>query len=226
MMNSPPKRVISVRTGISLLEVLVSVGILAVVLSIVLPAFRHVRESARSVVCKSNMRVIGQGVSNYASRYKGYLMPSVVDPRVTGHDPSSVWIVNSASLTIEQASAIRCPTADSLVRPLISTYALNTRVMGPANSVRRINDFNRPLSDVCLSVETHADDTRFPYDQVGLYLKFRRDFSGKELWYFDWETARHGRMSGSNYLYLDGHVSNKMPTPEEQGGYPLGSPPQ
>ncbi|MDX2131546.1 MAG: DUF1559 domain-containing protein [Planctomycetota bacterium] len=68
---------------------LVSMAVIAVLISILLPSFAKVNETARRVVCQSNIRQIGLGVLMYADDFRGYLPPSVFisdDPRQRGSD--------------------------------------------------------------------------------------------------------------------------------------------
>jgi len=56
--------------GISLVETLVSIGVIAVLLAIVLPALGTVRASSRASQCQSNLRQLGVATSTYAAQNK------------------------------------------------------------------------------------------------------------------------------------------------------------
>ena len=74
----------SARTGFTLVDALVTVAIVAVLISILLPSLSGVRETARRVVCASNARQIGLGITMYADDSHDRLPPSVFLPETAG----------------------------------------------------------------------------------------------------------------------------------------------
>jgi prepilin-type N-terminal cleavage/methylation domain-containing protein/prepilin-type processing-associated H-X9-DG protein len=60
------------RTAFTLVELLVVIGIIAVLIAILMPALNRAREEARLTQCASNLRQIGQFFNAYAMEYNGF----------------------------------------------------------------------------------------------------------------------------------------------------------
>lgn len=73
------------RQAFTLVELLVVIGICAVLIALLLPALGRARESARAVKCMSNLRQIGLSYTLYANNHSGWFPVSKVDPNYYGN---------------------------------------------------------------------------------------------------------------------------------------------
>jgi prepilin-type N-terminal cleavage/methylation domain-containing protein/prepilin-type processing-associated H-X9-DG protein len=77
------------RRAFTLVELLVVIGIIAVLVAILLPVLSRSRAQANALKCLSNLRQIGIGLVAYNTANKGYIVPSYNLPRA-GASPTNV----------------------------------------------------------------------------------------------------------------------------------------
>jgi prepilin-type N-terminal cleavage/methylation domain-containing protein/prepilin-type processing-associated H-X9-DG protein len=121
--------------GFTLVELLVVIGIIAVLIAILLPALGRARDQAKTVQCLSNLRQIGVAIFAYAQDNKGYVVPGSI--RATLYNPTAAKVevetyatllVNGKYIlspdqpapaagqsTSSSANVFRCPNTSDLI---------------------------------------------------------------------------------------------------------------
>jgi prepilin-type N-terminal cleavage/methylation domain-containing protein/prepilin-type processing-associated H-X9-DG protein len=91
--------------GFTLVELLVVISIIAILVTILLPALSAINETAQRTVCMTNLRTLSQASYSYANEYNGFLprdyspagvttkadppsllLPEILSPRIGGPD--------------------------------------------------------------------------------------------------------------------------------------------
>jgi prepilin-type N-terminal cleavage/methylation domain-containing protein/prepilin-type processing-associated H-X9-DG protein len=86
--------------GFTLVELLVVIGIIAVLIGILLPALNRAREQANTTQCLSNLRQIGAAITNYASDTGGWLVPGRYDASNYPANPGAAELENWATILV------------------------------------------------------------------------------------------------------------------------------
>lgn len=79
------------RRAFTLVELLVVIGIIAVLISLLLPALGRARESAKTIKCSSNLRQIGQAMLLYTQAYRDVLPIGYINWGHAGYTYGDHW---------------------------------------------------------------------------------------------------------------------------------------
>jgi prepilin-type N-terminal cleavage/methylation domain-containing protein/prepilin-type processing-associated H-X9-DG protein len=149
---NPPSAQHRTRNAFTLVELLVVIGIIALLISILLPSLNQARENAKSTQCLNNVRQIGIAFMMYANENKGFL-PNLTASRSarrnmdwihwqTGRDinESNVMrFLSSGGRSSVSKDVLRCPSDNweghqlngnaAADGPYFYSYAVSTRIM-------------------------------------------------------------------------------------------------
>ncbi|MDG2409358.1 MAG: prepilin-type N-terminal cleavage/methylation domain-containing protein [Pirellulales bacterium] len=197
--------------GFTLIELLVVIAIVGILIALLLPALASTRDSARAVVCKSNLRQIGLSLHTYAEGHGGRF------PWTEHSDEDDSWIITLGPY-LEDVDAVRvCPDDPRGMEWMTdaakgSSYGINNFVADPeiegyAGSLWKLRDASR------LVVLFEADPERegaHGTDHIHCSQFYSPVYKmlGKvfEMGFREIDTDRHGG-EAANYLFADGHVT-------------------
>jgi len=212
----------------TLVELLVVIGIIAVLVGILLPTLSKAREKAQMTVCKSNLQQISMASRMYANDYKDkypdmYTLGGAPFRRAIGEvnpsDPGSVPEIFGLNALFHQLKYLAgnsaiwvCPSASDLIRSYKCTYIFALTPDGFKSSKNRgktasegvfwvyDNAFNYPFTT---GARRGSGDSLAPIP-TNLTL-YPHNYRTKN------NSGTTGNRQGSvNVLFIDGHVGHMV----------------
>ncbi len=216
----------------SLVELLVTIAIIAVLLSILLPAIGRTRDQAHAVVCAAHLSQLGHAFHMYAAEYRGRAMPLAYDetwPPVywwgtngaagVDHTQGFVWPYLQSDL--KRGGPFECPAQpwgsyhpQGAAEQVTSTYGYNGYYLCPPHSTRSRDIGRQPWKNLdCLSLPqrlfTFADtliDMSDGLPQNNALLDPPFLYSGRRWIRNESPTTAFRHLGRANALSADGHV--------------------
>jgi len=115
------------RCGFTLSELLIVVGIIAMLIALLFPALNRARQQAYSTMCLSNLRQLGAACLEYSNDYQGYIIPGYANTSVNFNGSASLpdWAdaENYATLLVN-GHYVTAPSATSVTDPPVSTASI------------------------------------------------------------------------------------------------------
>jgi prepilin-type N-terminal cleavage/methylation domain-containing protein/prepilin-type processing-associated H-X9-DG protein len=202
------------RKGFTLVELLVVIGIIAVLIALLLPALGKAREQAQVDVCKSNLRQLSMAAFMYAVDSKGYCFPSgltFIGPDTlngvsgTGYlnwDYEQLYSLGTSTYSFQRGflgsylktdKVIQCPTASQYNLPTTTVPETYGVCLLQANKISRIT----------VTTETPIFADAITYSSTGLSRPGQL-FAPSAL--PDSFQGRHTSKGVGNVGFYDGHV--------------------
>jgi prepilin-type N-terminal cleavage/methylation domain-containing protein/prepilin-type processing-associated H-X9-DG protein len=224
--------------GFTLVELLVVIGIIALLISILLPAVSRARAQAISLKCKAQLKDLNNLLQIYSDQYRGVIFPigplmaNKQEWETLGYEPNQPdlgrakrWPVPVFNIQDEYTNGtydkskpileLKVTNPESMKCPADidpredHTYILNKHLAkNVASSIRR----SGRLRDKSGNPRSSSDVVLIGEKRTSepdYYMEAGKDKDTE----FDRvvEPYRHGIKLGSNYLYLDGHVAVDQP---------------
>lgn len=225
-----------IRLGFTLVELLVVIGIIALLISILLPSLNRARESAKAVQCMSNLRQIGLAFHSYTAESKGRfpqynigVFDGSVPPGPGYFDHKGFGVLHCLEKFLKTKEVTRCPSAyqpgHATPWPIdgdgAQNYVVNTLWPGVSHGLLGIYGFYSSFNSGAGIPGSSIAQVRRSAQVVLTFEESRPvgnlgDSQHVFAWFYFWSpngfyTLKwkpfHGNQNSMNFLFVDGHVA-------------------
>jgi prepilin-type N-terminal cleavage/methylation domain-containing protein/prepilin-type processing-associated H-X9-DG protein len=221
-------RTLRIRPGFTLVELLVVIGIIALLLSILLPVLSKSRAAANTIKCLSNIRNLELAHQAYVTENNGFLIDVGLAHGTTPHNPTVSWV---ATLQDYYGTALvaRCPSDTSVFwdQPIpssnpplyrvvsygVNNYVSPTHAPAEVGPYVKITQVRRPSATVHFLELSEVSTTAAASDHIHVENWFINGVieSPPLLAGGSMDLSRHGGKPKTwkgvaNYGFLDGHA--------------------
>lgn len=188
-----------VSQGFTLVELLVVIGIIALLISILLPSLGRARDQAKITQCLSNMRELTKAWMLYADNHKGVVPPAMTGPNQWVDNGDTIAAIETGVLYpyIKNLGVYKCD-ADNLDR--YRSYSMNDFWNGSWGAYQHVKKITQVRHTTEVFVFIEETDFR-SYNQGSFVI----DPYPSWRW-VDYPAQWHKR--GTTFSFADGHAEH------------------
>lgn len=139
------------KRAFTLVEMLVTIGVVSLLAAIVVPSFKIARARADSTQCMGNLRSLGVALNTYLADNQ-MVLPTLAAARKDRAEEVSV-IDNTLDLYVDNARVFACPAGRGVARETGTSYFWNSALSGQPLASLNFLGFVTDLSRIPLLVD-------------------------------------------------------------------------
>lgn len=190
------------RDCFTLIELLIVIGVIAILAGLLMPALNKARGQANKIACRSNLRQIGLAIQNYTDDFKG-VFPRVAVMKSIETDPEipAIQEVLAQQIGGENSKVFRCPS-DRGISGIVGVFT----------------DEDEDSDEVTSTNFNYAGSNgKSDFENEGSSYEFNTWLAGRRMTNRSRSMLMHdlrpyhgpaGKIGSCNYLFADGRVDD------------------